>query len=206
MIILSHRGYWLEPLEKNDQLAFQRSFELGFGTETDIRDSNGRLVISHDMPTGDEMSFTNFLSTAESYSRNFTLALNIKSDGLVYHVADHLSAHPNLDCFVFDMAVPDMRGYLEVGVPVFTRMSEVEQQPAWLERSAGVWLDSFNHEWYDLDTIKNIISLGKRVCVVSPELHKRKHTDLWRTLKLIADSDQLMLCTDFPVQAKEFFA
>lgn len=35
MIILSHRGYWKETHEKNLPIAFERSFSLGFGTETD---------------------------------------------------------------------------------------------------------------------------------------------------------------------------
>ena len=39
MMILSHRGYWKE---KNLPIAFERSFSLGFGTETDYK---GELVI-----------------------------------------------------------------------------------------------------------------------------------------------------------------
>lgn len=48
MIILSHRGYWLKESEKNSIAAFKRSFSMGFGTETDVRDRDGQLVISHD--------------------------------------------------------------------------------------------------------------------------------------------------------------
>ena len=50
MIILSHRGYWKSEKERNQEVAFHRSFDLGYGTETDIRDIQGKLVISHDMP------------------------------------------------------------------------------------------------------------------------------------------------------------
>ena len=49
MEILSHRGYWKNEGEKNTKIAFERSFQLGFGTETDIRDYKGELVISHDI-------------------------------------------------------------------------------------------------------------------------------------------------------------
>ncbi len=52
MIILSHRGYWKSEEERNQEVAFHRSFDLGYGTETDIRDIQGKLVISHDMPQG----------------------------------------------------------------------------------------------------------------------------------------------------------
>lgn len=41
MKIISHRGFWHNPSEKNTEMAFCRSFELGFGTETDVRDSLG---------------------------------------------------------------------------------------------------------------------------------------------------------------------
>ena len=50
MKILSHRGFWREVAEKNKLVAFDYSFSLGFGTETDVRDFGGELVISHDIP------------------------------------------------------------------------------------------------------------------------------------------------------------
>ena len=62
MIIISHRGYWKCVDEKNTEIAFSRSFELDFGTETDVRDCLGKLVISHDMPDGSEIHFEEFLS------------------------------------------------------------------------------------------------------------------------------------------------
>ena len=55
MIILSHRGYWKSEEERNQEVAFHHSFDLGYGTETDIRDIQGKLVISHDMPQGNEI-------------------------------------------------------------------------------------------------------------------------------------------------------
>ena len=66
MIILSHRGYWKKPDEKNLEVAFRRSFDLGYGTETDIRDCAGKILISHDMPKGDEMTFEHFLGLVAS--------------------------------------------------------------------------------------------------------------------------------------------
>ena len=32
MIILSHRGYWKSEEERNQEVAFHRSFDLGYGT------------------------------------------------------------------------------------------------------------------------------------------------------------------------------
>lgn len=199
MEIISHRGYWKDTSEKNTEAAFRRSFEMQFGTETDVRDDKGELVISHDCPTGGEMPFKHFINLAKS-----TLALNIKSDGLAEKLKQQMASYKN-QWFVFDMSVPDMRSHFKAGNPVFTRMSEVEQHPAWIEKSAGVWLDGFESEWYSNDTILTLIRKGKKVCVVSPELHGRQHNELWKMLKEIKSNDQLILCTDRPEEARSFF-
>lgn len=204
--VLSHRGYWKAADEKNKEIAFVRSFELGFGIETDIRDSMNNLVVSHDPPNNDAIQFDNFMKLASNYSNSeaLTLALNIKSDGLASDLKRAIDKFPQLDYFVFDMSVPDMRSYLDLGIPTFTRMSEVEKSPAWLDRSAGVWLDAFEYEWYTMEDVEALLRLDKRVCIVSPELHGRSYTDLWAWLKQI-DNPQLILCTDYPDEANDYF-
>lgn len=207
MKILSHRGYWKAEAEKNTDAAFSHSFSLGFGTETDVRDFNGRLVISHDIATGTEIYFEKFLDLANlhNHSEPLTLALNVKADGLASLIGRTIEDYKDLDCFVFDMSVPDMRDYLNKGIPVFTRMSEVEQQPAWLERCEGIWLDGFESEWFTNTLIHDLLRRQKRVCIVSPELHRRGHLAFWKRIKPLADEPLLMLCTDFPEQALKFF-
>jgi len=206
MIIISHRGYWLDPFERNQRSAFERSFKLGFGTETDLRDFNGTVVISHDVPKGHELTFLNFLDIYKnSSSIPLPLALNVKADGLSEMVRIALTDYSDLDVFVFDMSVPDMRNYFDVGIPVFTRMSEVEKSPAWFEHSAGVWLDGFESTWFDEDTLDRLLATGKRVCVVSSELHGRDPKELWSMLYLHRNVDNLLLCTDYPERARKFF-
>lgn len=204
MKFLSHRGYWKTAAEKNTEIAFTRSFSLNFGTETDVRDANNELCISHDIATGNELSFDAFLQLANTNSAPLTLALNVKADGLARPMRRVLDAYPALDCFVFDMSVPDMRSYFEAGIPVFTRMSEVERQPVWLDRSAGVWLDGFESEWYETAFIEELLK-QKRVCVVSPELHGRSHLVFWERIKHLVNESRLMLCTDYPQEAAKFF-
>lgn len=206
MIVLSHRGYWLKPEERNQKVAFERSFKLGFGTETDLRDANGKIVISHDVPDGELQDFLSFLNLYQSHAQgNLPLALNIKADGLAGMVKSTLAAFPMLDAFVFDMAVPDMRAYFDCGIPVFTRMSEVERQPSWLEQSAGIWLDSFGPTWFGGELVGDLLATGKRVCVVSSELHHRDSQALWDMLEPHSSAGNLLLCTDRPEQAREFF-
>jgi hypothetical protein len=203
MEVLSHRGYWTEASEKNTPAAFERSFALGFGTETDVRDHDGRLVISHDMPTGEALAFETYLDClARKATRPLLQAINIKADGLASALARTMKdcAHP---WFVFDMSLPDTLGQLRAGNPVYLRMSEYEDVPPALEsRIQGVWLDAFERTWYGVDTIAALLARGLAVCVVSPELHKRDdYETLWTALKPLRDRAGLSLCTDLPEQA-----
>lgn len=202
MIVLSHRGLWQHTSEKNTAVAFSRSFEAGFGTETDIRDWHGELVISHDMPTGSEMRLTDFLDLLGN--RRLPLALNIKSDGLAEPIAELMAKRSNADWFVFDMSVPDQRHHLAIGNPVFTRLSEVEQ-PVWLSTSRGVWLDAFEGGWFGNALVEELLGQEKQICIVSPELHGRDPQPLWQQLALLPQHPGLMLCTDQPLAARHFF-
>jgi len=203
MQILSHRGYWLEPAQKNTPPAFERSFSLGFGTETDVRDLNGQLVISHDPPQLGALSLQAFLSI---YGQSgLPLAINIKADGLAQALKAALEAARVSNFFVFDMSVPDMRPYRDLGMPYFTRLSEVEPSPAFLDDAMGIWLDSFSDTWFDANVLEHWLGAGKQVCVVSPELHRRDHEATWALLYPFRQHKQLMLCTDLPEQARDYF-
>jgi hypothetical protein len=200
MIILSHRGYWKDISEKNTALAFQRSFDLGFGTETDVRDCAGKLVISHDTPTGNEIPFDDFLAMLKG--RPLPLAINIKADGLAPLVQQAMLKHDVKNWFVFDMSIPDTREQLKTGNPVFARLSEFEIENPLFAKAGGIWLDAFEGQWYDTDLIKKWRSKGKTVCIVSPDLHKRPYKEFWEQLAPLRDDDGIMLCTDYPEEAR----
>lgn len=188
--------------------AFDRSFVSGFGTETDIRDLDGTLVISHDPPRRGAMTVEDFLSHHAAADAALPLALNVKADGLQPAVSELLQRFELPDAFVFDMAIPDMLGWLKAGVPVFTRMSDIEPEPILAGRCAGIWLDAFHSDWWDAATVEKQISAGRRVCIVSPELHRRDHLGVWERLAAASEltaNDGVMLCTDFPEAAREFF-
>jgi hypothetical protein len=205
MIVLSHRGYWKVPEEKNTAIAFRRSFDLGFGTETDVRDLSGELVISHDPPTGGELRFSEFLDLLNG--RDLPLALNIKSDGLAVPIRDELVKRSLSKWFVFDMSVPDTLQHLKIGNPVYLRRSEFEFDNSLTDRSDGIWLDAFEGEWWSPDLVHDYLLRGKKVCIVSSELHGRDPNTLWNTLKSsnLWKYDQVLLCTDRPEQALSHF-
>ncbi len=207
MHMIAHRGYWLDAHEKNSSVAFSRALEYGFGIETDLRDLNGRLVVSHDVPVDGALKANEFINLYKQYPVSAPMALNIKSDGLYRLVKDLIIQAGVTNYFVFDMPIPDTRGYFFEQIPVFTRLSEYETTPAFLDQSRGVWLDAFESQWYDEKVIHNLLGQKKQVAIVSPELHCRPHLQLWQFLKEhnFHKSDLVSLCTDFPLEAKEYF-
>lgn len=207
-MIISHRGYWLKEKEKNTSESFERSFSLGFGTETDIRDYNGKLVISHDIPTGKEITLKRFLEIYCNYDKTLTLALNIKSDGLQTHLNFLLKKYNIENYFVFDMSIPDTLGYINNKVVFYTRQSEYEQTPSFYKKSDGVWLDEFYSHWVNTEVINYHIKNNKKVCIVSPELHKRDSSIEWSNYKKhfdLVNNPLISICTDKPEEAKTFF-
>ena len=212
--ILAHRGYWLNASEKNSFTALERAFKSGFGIETDLRDHDGDIIISHDMPQNNEelITFDTLLELYKPFKNNTNLALNIKADGLQQHVRKALKNH-NIsleNIFFFDMSVPDALGYIRGSMPCFTRYSEYENTPSFLSKAKGVWVDAFLSEEGQLEAALQFLKNGLDIALVSPELHKREHLSIWeswkKSLQNIATANQtIYLCTDYPEDAKVFF-
>lgn len=200
MSIIAHRGYWKAEKEKNTKAAFERAFENGFGVETDLRDIKGEIVISHNMPVGDEMTFEELLRLLAG--RNLTLALNIKADGQADEINRLLKKYGHTNYFTFDMSIPEMVYQHTAGLDVFTGLSDIAPNPVMLEQAKGVWLDAFYSDWFGKSEILNLLNQGKEVCLVSPDLHKREYKTVWRKYKNLSG---IMICTDYPDEAEEFF-
>ncbi len=209
MISISHRGYWLNPSEKNSMIAFKRSFSQGYGTETDIRDYCGELVISHDLPSKNSLKFEDFLDLFVRYDHRLPLALNIKSDGLAKYINEFLKFYKVDNYFCFDMSIPDSMNYFEVDMNVFMRRSEYEVDNQLYSHAKGIWLDSFSVNSLDCRDIVRYMELGKKVCIVSPELHRRDESKVWQDIKSLSEeyfySEQLMLCTDKIEKVVDYF-
>lgn len=211
MQIISHRGYWKLSTEKNKMNAFERSFKLGFGTETDIRDFNGELVISHDIPnsSNEELIYVDdFFKLYKSIGNNLPLALNIKSDGLQEMLKNLIIKYDISNYFVFDMSIPDTLGYIKKEIKYFSRQSEFEIMPSLYKECRGVWLDEFVNHWITPEIIKDHLKINKLVCIVSPELHGRNNIQEWANYKNFITnqfSENLILCTDNPEDAKKYF-
>jgi hypothetical protein len=211
MEIIAHRGMYIETNEENSVTAFKRAIINGFGIETDVRDCMGDIVISHDIPNSKEQSFGEFLTMYKKFSSEtdayFCLAINIKSDGLQDKIKELLGSYDVENYFLFDMSVPDTFNYITKNLTTFSRVSELESNDSLNEISDGIWLDQFYGNWYDGALIIELVEKYKKICIVSPELHKREHTGCWKMISRLPVhiKQNLMLCTDFPEEAKGYF-
>jgi hypothetical protein len=205
--IIAHRGFWTVSDEKNTIEAFKLALENGFGIETDLRDFNGQIVISHDIPTACATTFEEFMILVRKYSPQ-TLSLNIKSDGLQELAQKDLDNYSKY--FFFDMSIPDTLGYAKSKLTFYTRCSDIEEYPALLNESDGIWLDNFSSNHLDIDSLSRFLDLNKKVVLVSPELHTFEYKPYWNQLLNYLKSNpgkasNIGLCTDKPLDAKEFF-
>ncbi|WP_373451521.1 hypothetical protein ACEN41_06295 [Campylobacter bilis] len=169
----------------------------------------GGIVISHDIAHENCLKLEDFFKLYKAYNTNLPLALNIKADGLQIVLKQLLQEYQIFNYFVFDMSIPDALIYIDFNFNVFTRQSEYEKNPSFYEKACGVWMDEFHSHWIDKNTIKYHLQNDKLVCIVSPELHKRSYQKEWQEYKKIDKElkagQRLMICTDHPGKAKEFF-
>lgn len=206
MKFLCHRGYWTDPRDKNSWSALTQALKRGFGIETDIRDLDGRLVVSHDPPSSkNAIEVGDLLAFYANLPHSPMLALNIKSDGLQTELGRLLLEHDIQRYFVFDMSIPDTLGYRKKEMQFAVRLSEFETENALYQNAQWVWLDGFNREWFTVDKIKELLSDDKSVAIVSPELHGRQHRNFWHSIREFSGSEELYLCTDYLDEAMEFF-
>ncbi len=208
MELLSHRGYWKNIEEKNTKEANDLSFKNGWGIETDIRDFDTELVISHDVAKDNNYTAAYLFEQYNKYSKKCTLALNVKADGLTVLLSDLIKKYSIEDYFVFDMSIPETLRYFQLNMNVYIRCSEYEVPNTELYAKAkGIWLDMFKHIWFDKSFVNLQLNNKKKIAFVSPELHGRNEMELWEFIKENNWhlSPQVLLCTDVPDKAKIYF-
>lgn len=207
MKILCHRGYWRKEEEKNTYEAIKKAFESGKGIESDIRDLGGRLVIAHNPVDSSAPMAEEVFELMKEYENRYVFAINIKADGLKDMLAIQLNKYQITNYFTFDMSVPQMLEYRKSGIKYYTRQSEYEKQPVLYDEAAGVWVDAFEEDsWITEELIQEHQNNEKVVCIVSPDLHARANDDFWkRLINYQVDWNGILLCTDYPDEADNFF-
>lgn len=208
MKILAHRGYWNDRILSNSLDAIRAALEKGYGFESDIRDYQGQLVISHNMADAQSPDAETVFQMMHQYQDAQCFAINVKADDLKQPLMTLLKKYQLENYFTFDMSFPQMLEYRAAGLRYFTRQSEYEAEQLLYSDAAGVWVDGFEStDWITEELISNHQKNGKTVCLVSPDLHHREYLPFWEWLRQCAvDVDAVMLCTDYPDEARAFFS
>jgi len=208
MEIICHRGYFESSNEQNSLTSFEKAFNNGFGIETDIRDANSEIVISHNIPSGNETPLEDLLKLYKEIGNNLPLALDIKSSELQYPLRELLDKYQISNYFLFDMAIPDAIKFAkDDNNIIYARQSEYEMAPNLYEESSGIWMDEFYSDWIDINHIEEHKKNGKKVALVSPELHGKEHLNRWAAWKKIEQKldYELSICVNYPNEANLFF-
>lgn len=207
MKILAHRGYWNDRITNNSPEALFEALKRGYGFESDIRDYEGKLVISHDIANADSQPAEEVFEWLRDFSDQHTFAVNIKADGLKLLLLRLLEKYSIKNYFVFDMSIPQLIEFNKHNMVFFTRQSEFEKDLVFYDKAAGVWIDGFfDDSWITESLLKKHIDCGKKVCLVSPELHKRSYQEFWSKISQFnIDFSSVFLCTDYPDEASNYF-
>jgi len=191
--IYAHRGCWDSMIPQNSLTSFQIASRDRFSIETDIRQLEGNLIVSHDSPKSSTP--LKFLDLRELES---TLAINLKEDGLQDKIAEERAWIEKTGSFVFDGSIPEMYRFRMMGISHALRLSEYEKELPWV--SHAIWLDSFDEDWWIKDaSIQHLIENSNTI-VVSPELHGRDPRFVWDTLaeRQSDGYSNFSICTDRP--------
>jgi hypothetical protein len=197
--------------EKDLASAYYRALEAGMGIVVPVRDHDGHLVISHGPASDQSASFDEFLAERPIWpGKSPVVAIQVCANGLSPLLHRSLLKVTELTTILFGMSVTDMTTYLDGQLPIYVRQSEHEPQPSFYEFAEGVWLDSFERDWFDERHVIQHLRAGKLVTVVSPEINGREHEPMWRMMAKLQETlgelaTSLQLCTDRPQEAREFF-
>ena len=210
--VFAHRGLWKAVgLAGNSREAIVNSLRNGFSLETDIRDINQRIVVSHD-PTHSASAFLTLETLLDELQARGngqqTVALNVKADGLALiesRVFDQVRELQD-QVYFFDMSIPETLRYSRASLPFGIRASEYESiteigDSLWPSRPSAVWVDGFHGDWFLERDGASILKLADSllVTIVSPELHGRDSSRLEAWFKKHApDNKNLTVCTDYP--------
>lgn len=208
MHILAHRGFWVNESEKNTFASISKAFECGFGIETDIRDYDGRLVVSHNIAESGCMEVEAVFECYRSTSSKGQLALNVKSDGIQMLLKPLLEQYNIENYFLFDMSIPELVVNQRENLVFYTRHSDIEHECVMYDKASGVWLDSFyDEEWLSEYIIEQHIENNKKMCIVSSELHGYEYHKMWEMIKTNGyhNNGLISLCTDRPEEAGRYF-
>jgi hypothetical protein len=160
---ICHRINNINELKKIDAI---------FGVEVDLRDDHktNKIILAHD-PFVDGENFEEYL---KNYKNN-TLILNIKSERIEIECLELMKRYNMTNYFFLDSSFPMVNlvnkkynnnnfasRYSEYECIEFTE--KIKDMVKW------IWIDCFNYLPLTKDIYEKIKQMGKKICIVSPEL------------------------------------
>jgi glycerophosphoryl diester phosphodiesterase len=175
MKMIAHRGVWTPSRSENSLPALLDALNRGFAIETDIRQHEGEIVLSHDpvRVPNPVATLEDLLKQAQLFPRNL-IFLNVKEDGLL-PLLQRSKPWERHETVFFDMSTPELVRYSKI-IPkqnLATRWSDLECEPVLYSKCDWLWVDCFEQEisFGHADAKKYLTE--KRLVFVSPQLHGR---------------------------------
>lgn len=175
--LIAHRGLYKD----NSIAGILAALEAGHGAEFDVRDGcRYRLSIHHDPePPHTAEGFRQLINNMLPIHRERgMLAIDVKAAGLGEDFKIQFDAAPWLyeRAFFFDLAGPDHIDYLNRGLPVYNRISDVEA-PFFDERAQGLVWDHFGiNDWMYENNAEVVTAMkreGKKIVQIGHDLWGR---------------------------------
>jgi len=164
----------------------QINIPLEVGIEFDVRDSGGKIIVTHD-PFTDGQEFEEFIS--HLYKR--FLIVNVKSEGIEINILKILKKYSFEAFFFLDCSFPaiiKLSHLNEKRIALrFSEFESIENISLMANKIQWVWVDCFTHFPLTKDISHYIHSFGLRICIVSPELQGRP-IDIIEYSKYIKDN------------------
>jgi hypothetical protein len=186
MLLIEHRVNTVEHLARVPR---------DRGIEVDIRDYDGRLVLTHDPFSGGE-SLEELLA---AYRHAFCV-FNVKCDGLEGRITELAARFGVRDYFFLDLANPTLVNLTRSGEKrVAVRYSEFEPLEgalAFAGKADWVWVDCFTRLPLDPAGYR-ALKRHFKVCLVSPELQKHPRSAIADYRRLLRDMPPDAVCSDF---------
>jgi glycerophosphoryl diester phosphodiesterase len=220
--ILAHRANLTGPhsVIENSLEACARALELGFGLETDLRrDATGAFYISHDThPRTPANSLEAYTELFRKYPAA-ELAINVKELGYEAALIELMkSGRLGARSFYFDFELlePKTPGAAQKKLKSLPGGAAVRAASRLSDRNEPltqclaipaevVWGDEFDKLWLTESEAKQVRAAGRLLYMISPEIHGFDIATMRRRWQDFKDWGVDGVCTDFALDAKEFF-
>ena len=182
-------------MHKVNTLEMLRNMNKRFGIETDVRERNNTIVMSHD-PFKDGQLFEDLL---KNYNHKF-IAVDIKCEGIETMVVDLLKKYGIRNYFLLGITLPRSLKLIKSGMRnISFHFSEIEPLGTarnMVSKADWVWIDCFTKLPLDKESYAFLKSHFK-ICLGAPDLLGRKE-DIKIYKEQLKHTPIDAVCTDYP--------